>query len=77
MKTNELPIKNLKTVQKKEEFTGLKKRISQLMPKSMYNLVYVTKEGETKILSNEEFERFQKRFSKVASYFASPDTLQQ
>ena len=77
MKTNELPIKNLKPVQKKEEFTRLKKRISQLMPKSMYNLVYVTKEGETKILSNEEFERFQKRFSKVASYFASPDTLQQ
>ena len=47
------------------------------MPKNVYNLVFINKQGEKKILSNEDFTRFQKRFNKIGKYFNAPDTLQE
>lgn len=43
----------------------------------MYNLVYIGKSGDKKILSNEEFHRFQKRFSEISKYFQDPQNLEE
>jgi len=38
--------------------------------------VYVNSKGERKVLTNEEFERFQKRFLDLKGYFKNPEEME-
>lgn len=42
---------------------------------SVYNLVFVNKAGEKKVLTNLELARFKKRFDELSKYFDDPETL--
>ena len=53
----------------------LKSRLSAST--AVYNLVFVNKTGEKKVLTKSELARFKKRFVEVSKYFEEPECLEE